>query len=111
MQQFRAALAAPPPPEGELDKQAQALATQAASPPPTQTASLNTWNLIAAILIVIVFVSAGPRKGQSPVSKHWPQRGPLHEGDLLVTSPHSSREHDSELVLNTLSKSVGQGSL
>ena len=58
-QQFRAALAAPPPPTEELERQAQDLATRAASAPPSQSGEVNKGNLITAILIVVAFVGAG----------------------------------------------------
>jgi hypothetical protein len=38
--------------------------------------------------------ASGPRIGQSPVSRRWPRRGPLHVGDPLATSRHPSRNHD-----------------
>lgn len=58
-QLFRAALNAPAPAtSADLDKQAQALATEVSSPR-TQAAELNSTNLVIGILIVIAFVGAG----------------------------------------------------
>jgi hypothetical protein len=60
VQQFRAALAAPSVSGPELDRQAQALADEAAAPPPrAQGAQMNTGNLIIAIGIVAALIGAG----------------------------------------------------
>ena len=60
MQLFRAALNAPAPAtSADLNKQAQALATEVSSPQRTQAAELNATNLVIAILIVIALIGAG----------------------------------------------------
>jgi hypothetical protein len=59
MQHFRAALAAPPPSDADLDEQARELAGALALAPPRQAAKVNGGSLIIAIVIVAALVGAG----------------------------------------------------